>query len=118
MVDLKVVDASGTHYSIDQGSLRNPERAKQNAEDATASDTATPAQKDDTEEATVSMGLGEQETFDQFINFLTYRSAGNPKKLKELIQSMIQTSSHAFALSRYPYTVSYTHLTLPTILLV
>ncbi len=48
------------------------------------------------------LALGEQETLEQLLNFLTYRSAGNPKKLKEMLQSLILPSSKAFALPRYP----------------
>lgn len=64
--------------------------------------TETTSELDSHEAQHLPMSLGEQETFDQFINFLTYRSAGNPKKLKELIQSLTQPSSYAMALPRYP----------------
>lgn len=47
------------------------------------------------------LGMGGQETIEQLLNFLTYRSAGNPKKLKEIIQSLILPSSKAFDLPRY-----------------
>lgn len=83
LVQMQVRDSDGKLYSIDRGTLQ-----------------AAPEGKAD---ASTRMGLGEQETLDQFINFLTYRSAGNPKKLKELIQSMVQTASHGIALPRYPH---------------
>ncbi|MBB94307.1 MAG: hypothetical protein CML68_06875 [Rhodobacteraceae bacterium] len=48
------------------------------------------------------MTMGEQEFLDQFLNFLTYRSAGNPKKLKELMEDLTQPASHALSLPGYP----------------
>ncbi|WP_222611796.1 hypothetical protein [Shimia ponticola] len=77
---MEVVDAKAEHYTIAYGALtgRHPEDSQ-------------------------AMSLGQQETLDQLTNFLTYRSAGNPKKLKELLQSLVQTSSYALALHDHPY---------------
>ena len=48
------------------------------------------------------LSQGELETLDQFINYLTYRSAGNPKKLQELMDELMQPMSSALALPRRP----------------
>lgn len=79
-VGMRVVDELGNPYSIKEG-----------------------AQTTQATHSQASMSLGEQETLDQFMNFLTYRSAGNPKKLKELLQNYVQPSSYALSLPRYPY---------------
>lgn len=44
--------------------------------------------------------LGERETLEQFLNFLTYRSAGNPKKLKEMLLGFMLPGSKGFELAR------------------
>lgn len=38
---------------------------------------------------------GEKETLEQFLNFLTYRSGGNPKRIKELMSELVQPASSA-----------------------
>ncbi|MCF2869526.1 hypothetical protein L0664_00480 [Octadecabacter sp. G9-8] len=80
MTGMRVIAADGKNYSATAGRWRA-----------------------DLEHTTNAMSAGEQETLDQFINFLTYRSAGNPKKLKELIQGLVLPSSMALAAPRYPH---------------
>ena len=77
LIGMRVISADGKNYSVSVGRWHK-----------------------DIEHTERSMSLGEQETLDQFINFLTYRSAGNPKKLKELIQGLVMPSSMALAVPR------------------
>jgi len=72
---MRVIDENGNRYSFQHSSV-------------------TENQKD-------KMTLGELETLSQLINFLTYRSQGNPKKLKEMLQDLILPASKGLNLPRY-----------------
>jgi len=80
-VQMRVLDETGKPYNFHVGEIQHP-LEHEGFED-------------------VLLTTGEQETLEQLLNFLTYRSAGNPKKLKEILQTLVLPSSKAFSLPRY-----------------
>ncbi|MEM7303429.1 MAG: hypothetical protein AAF468_20305 [Pseudomonadota bacterium] len=81
-VGLRVLDESAKIYSFADGRSKYPPTLSAAVEN------------------TDELGLSEQETLEQFLSFLTYRSAGNPKKLKELLQELVVPAALAFGLPR------------------
>ncbi|MEO0329005.1 MAG: hypothetical protein AAF217_10465 [Pseudomonadota bacterium] len=85
---LRVVDENGDYYG----------RPVRTNDDAVLSAEAENRAKKELE---INLTYYEIETLEQLVNFLTYRSAGNPKKIKEILQGFMLPSSNAFDLPRH-----------------